>query len=211
MIAPLIRVLRPLRPAAILASLIANAGVSGCADTPVPAALNRTYVNVEHGFSLLYPDTLDFREYSPDNAAIGYAAGDGFDVRVEVAVESGTAASLEDFVDERARLACAADAPGISLQCPSLERRDRIRTIGRLRGDVLYLRHERSTGPAEPVVEVGQRGPFVAFDLSAEGDDANREFKVLFVRAPVSLEPYLTDANLVLEVARTVRHSDDGS
>src|SRR5690606_24362125 len=134
-----------------------------------------------------------FREYTESNAAIGYAAGDGFDVRVAVAVETGTGESFDAFVAERARLACAADAPGISLQCPSLERRERLRTSGGLRGDVLYLRHERSTGAGGPPVEVGQRGPFVAFDITERGSD---EYTVLFVRAPVSLESYLLDANL---------------
>jgi hypothetical protein len=194
--------------AALAVGLIAAGSSPGCGRTSPPPALNRSYLNEEHGFSVLYPDTLDFREYSAENAAIGYAAGDGFDVRVEVSVETGTASSFDAFVDEHARLACAADAPGVSLRCPSVERQDDIRSLGRIRGDVLYLRHERSTAPGGPPVEVGRRGPFVAFDITAD-EAPEDEFRVLFVRAPVSLEPYLNDAALVLDVARTVRLTDD--
>src|SRR5687767_12553226 len=96
--------------AALLLALISGCARGDGAETP-----HLEYVSSTYGYSVSYPDSLDLREFAPQDVAIGYSAGDAFDVRVELVVQTGTGEEFGQFAREQARAACADEAPGISI------------------------------------------------------------------------------------------------
>jgi hypothetical protein len=161
------------------------------------------YVNTTYGFSIEYPDTMDIREYTPERISIGFAAGDGFDPHLEITVDTDSAASFNELVDRKARDSCAADGPGISINCTTIQRRGTLRAKSREKGDVLYLTLEISE-PGGAVMDSMPRGPYVAFELPTESDLPT----VLFVRAATTRQLWETDVKLIENAARSLEIED---
>ncbi|HEX7023447.1 MAG TPA: hypothetical protein VF187_01405 [Gemmatimonadales bacterium] len=180
----------------------------GCgADDSIAGAAR--YENPTVSFSFEYPDSFDVREYSPSFVAIGSEEGEAFDAVVEVGVEEGEGASFQDFAIERARLACAADGPNLSLQCTDVEMLQPVTTGEGREGISFYLKHVATRPGSGEVVATDGRGPFFAFELEsreAEGG-TNSQYEMLIVRAPVVLEPDQVNAELVRRIARSLRVS----
>jgi hypothetical protein len=194
--------LAPVRPAAVLLLTL----TTGCAEADPAEEWGLEYTSPTYGYTVSYPDSMDLREFTPADVAIGYAAGDGFDVRIELAVESGVAdGGFDEFVRERARLACAGEGPGISIRCTDVTSRGPLKSEGGLKGEILDLVLERAETPGGPAVERAPRGPFVAFDLTEPGDSLAR---VLFVRSPATLDPWHANEQVVLSIARSLERRE---
>jgi hypothetical protein len=172
------------------------AGCKGKEGFDIPTA---HYVSSTYGFSVAYPDTMDVREYVPERISIGFAAGDGFDARVEIAVESDSADSFESLLERKALDSCFADSPSISLSCTTIDHRGSVRAASREEGKVLYLTLlvTDSTGAA---VDSMPRGPYIGFELPS----APARPTVLFVRAPMTRQLWETNVELVTNVARSL-------
>ena len=161
------------------------------------------YVSTTYGFSVDYPDTMDVREYIPDRVSIGFTAGDGFDARVEITVDTDSADSFDELMERKARDSCYADSPTTSLSCGTIQRRGRLRARSGERGEVLYLTLLVSE-PGGVVVDSMLRGPYVGFELPDSSDLPT----VLFIRAPMTRQLYETDVELVTNVARSLEIQD---
>lgn len=156
----------------------------------------------EYDFSVAYPDTLDVREYIPERTSIGFAMGDGFDARTEIALDSDSTLTYEALVEQATLNSCYADGPGISLRCIDIERRGTVRAETREEGEIFYMTMEVTEDGR--VTDTMPRGPYVAFDLSSRRGTPT----VLFVRAPATRQLWETDVDLVLNIARSLRIED---
>lgn len=195
---------RSVRPSRIGGFLATLAWLAACsASDGAGGDATAMYESPRYGFSIEYPDTLDLREYDADHVAIGQASGEALEAVAEVALETGEGDRFEDFAVERARQACAADGPDLSLQCAEVEVLQPVTAAGGAEGIVFYLRHLATRPGTSEVVEAGGRGPFFAFDLSPREEGGAH--RALFIRAPVILTPAEAEAELIRRIALSLR------
>jgi len=163
------------------------------------------YVSESYGYEISFPDTLDVREFTPRYLALGRADGDAFRAAVEVVLETGEAESFEAFAFERARSACSVEGPDLSTICLDAQRVQPFHTAWGVSGMSFFLRHVTTRARTAELVGEGLRGPFVVFDLSPARPLPEGLHVVLFVRAPVVLEPAASDPELVRSVAGSLQ------
>lgn len=196
----------------ILIGIIFLIGVAGflyflTPNQPVatPAADTTTwnaYSNVDHGFSLSYPEALSLLEYTDDMASIGTPIEGGIasvaDTRVMILVgEPGE--SLQDTAVRELADLCAADGPTGSFSCTGVKSAVPFITESGMAGFEIYLKGVLTEIPSGTASEV-DRGPFYAFMLET-GSTAT---KVLIIHAPLNQSVEEADANAIRAIAKTV-------
>lgn len=183
--------------------------LAACAPTPPAAESGGQYTSAVYSFTVEYPDSFDLREYIPEFVAIGRAEGEGFRAAVELSVEMGETegadadTSFEQFVIERARVSCAADGPGMSLQCGDVIQRQPFSTRSGEPGIAFHLEHLTTRPGTAEVLDRDTRGPFFALALSPA--DREAEHAVLIIRPAVTLSPEQVDGALIRAIAESVR------
>lgn len=190
----------------LLGAAVLGVLISACMPAPLGVAARATYHNPEYGFAFSYPETLNLRVYSAEHVALGQAGEDEFAALAEAGVFTaiqGAFASFEAFVIDRARATCAADGPGISLRCTDVQQLVPFETSTGLVGEVFYLAHETVDVASNQVISQSGRGPFFAFNLSANLPGV--QYAVLLIRPPATLEPAEVDSELLRSVAGSVR------
>ncbi|HEX2792616.1 MAG TPA: hypothetical protein VHO23_02780 [Candidatus Paceibacterota bacterium] len=133
------------------------------------------YRSSEYAFS--YPVKYDLKEYRDGSTAIGIGSGDGFDSTVAVSVvESEESAittpfdTIEAFLTSQAKLLCAADGPGESLSCSTVESVTPFTNEQGVFAFELYLTLDHTVLGGETTSTTF--GPVFAFPISPNGDDA---------------------------------------
>lgn|GEM_PF-985893 len=195
-----------LRAAPALRVLAGIALLTGCTNTPPSPAASVEYSNSVYGYSFEYPDSLELHVYSPDHVAVGRETENGFDAALEAGVflaENSDTMPYEEFVADRARTLCAADSPRTSLRCTDLQQQMPFETQTGLTGEVFYLKHETVEPSSGTITAESGRGPFFAFNISANAPAARHA--VLLIRPPTTLEPTQVDSELIRAVANTLR------
>lgn len=174
-------------------------------DTVAPEAAAKEYRNLDHGYALSYPGTLDILEYTPDMATIGRLTDGGIDGVADVRVAIITAEPGESFIDAATRnLAglCAADGPDASFSCTGIERSAPFLSGTGAVGYEAYLTGELTTH-STGAVETVSKGPYYAFLLEG-GATAS---KILVVHAPLNQSASEADAETIKTIARSVSFS----
>lgn len=165
-----------------------------------PSTTPKTYQNLDHGFSLSYPNTLEILEYTDDMASIGSLIEGGIASVVDVRVVIIQGEPGESFVEAAARnLAelCAADGPDASFSCTGLERSSPFVSTSGAVGLEIYLTGELTTGG---IIETVSKGPFYVFLIQGDASVS----KVLLVHAPLNMSASESDAAAIQSVAESV-------
>jgi hypothetical protein len=181
---------------AALALLVIGCGRGG------PDSGSPPYESPGYGFVIDVPDTLVLREYLAEYVAIGRGDGGAFAVAVEIVVEAGVGADFEAAAVESARRGCVADGPGTSLECTEVEALQLFASVSGVPGIVFYLAHRTTRAGTDEVLAVGRRGPFFAFEGSRFDAPPGA---LVFVRAPVTLDPSDAEGALVRRIASSIR------
>lgn len=189
----------------VFASVLLMVATLGCTRSASPPAEPSRYVSGTYSFSFEYPDSLDLREYIPEAISIGRERGEGFDASVEVVVERGEGSDFEAFVLDRARLACAADGPDLSLSCGAATNRRPFTTAEGIAGTVYVLEHSTTRPGTGELLEAGEYGPVYVIPLAADDAVDAGGYHALLVRAPVALGREEVDESLLRAVAESVR------
>jgi len=163
------------------------------------------YRSAAYGFSFAYPEEYEALEYTEENVAIGRSTPQGFDALVEVrlmqSTDGVTYTNYEDFLYERARLACAADGPNESISCTTVQREEAFENESGLTGTLFYL-EEVHTNLTDNSITTSVEGPFLAFNLSANAPED--QFMALIIHPPVTLSPETVNTDLIRSIANSV-------
>lgn len=140
------------------------------------------YTNTEYGYSFSYDTSYKLEAYVPQYVSLYDESTDPrtgvVDVSVDIAnAEDGGFDSYESYIQDRAKVYCAADGPHGSLRCTKVTRKEPINTALGLTGTVFYLELEARIGTTTTMREVG---PFYAFDVSQNVPESR--FAVLLIR-----------------------------
>jgi hypothetical protein len=160
------------------------------------------YENAAYGYSLSYPDTLQVKEYTPEDTVFGNIAGDSVDGVAEARVMTVEGNSGEQFTEALARQLenlCAADGPTGSFSCTGVETSEPFTTTAGVNGTKLYLRGEMkdfATGSTTGV----SKGPYYAFVLKTSASAS----QVLVLHAPLNKSAAESDAPTIEAIAKSL-------
>lgn len=172
-----------------LLALLAAAAWHFFRANPPPAPLPEArYESAAYRFSFEYPEELSAYEYFPESVAVGTEneAG-GFDSVADATVaftdgEGEGYERYEDFVLDRARAFCAADGPGVSIECDEAVTAEPFTADSGAIGTKLMLRlltrsiHEGTTATST-------FGPVYAFPLATSSSAS--EYAALIIHRPL--------------------------
>lgn len=169
-----------------------------------PAAPQHTqsYTNTANGYSLSYPDTLQVKEYTADNAVFGHVTEDAVDGVAEARVMILAGRSGDTFQQTLAKqleILCAADGPRTSFSCTSIQRAEPFATEAGAQGLLLYL-HGESKDLRSGTITVIDKGPYFALTLQSGATVS----KVLVIHAPLNQSAAEADTATIQSIARSV-------
>lgn len=167
------------------------------------SANESVYENSVHGYSLVYPDTLDIREYGDENAVIGTIEPDMVQGRAEIRilnVQGEAGQSLHQAVVEQLKNLCAADGPSASFSCTGIISTEPFTTMYGEQGFVLVLKGELKnleTGETEII----PKGPHYVLTIASSAMIS----KVLVIHPPLNQAQTDADTETIRSIAESVR------
>ncbi|HVU80190.1 MAG TPA: hypothetical protein VHD37_02390 [Candidatus Paceibacterota bacterium] len=159
------------------------------------------YQNAQYGYALSYPDTLQVKEYTPEDTVFGIITGDMVEGVAEARVMTIAGSPGESFDQALARELenlCAADGPRSSFSCTGVETTAPFTNDAGLAGTKLYLHGEKKDLGSGAVTGVS-KGPYYAFVLGT-GATASQ---VLVIHAPLNKSAAEADAATIEAIARS--------
>lgn len=162
----------------------------------------RGYQNTVNGYSLLYPSSLQQKEYSPDNVVFGHISKEQVEGVVEATimnVEGEVGKTYEDTVGTQLMNLCAADGPTSSFSCTRVEQVQPFISVTEVSGHVFNLGGELTDLETGEKVVKG-KGPFFVFPLATSATVS----KVLVIHPPLNKYADEVDSALIRSVAESV-------
>lgn len=161
-----------------------------------------TYQNDTYGYTVTYPDTLEAKEYIPENVVLGVVDGEAIHAVVELRVFTVEGEQGETFIERASRELmnlCAADGPRGSLSCVGVASQEVFEAESGFSGTKLYLTAELQDFAASST-ETFLKGPYYVF-LAGTNATASR---AMVVHAPLARSATEADGATIEMVAKSV-------
>lgn len=166
-----------------------------------PAENTLPYTNAANGYSVAYPNTLEVKEYMPDQVVFGHITNQTVEGVAEarvMVIEGRYQETFQQTLANELEKLCAADGPNGSFYCDSIQSAQPFITTADTQGLLLYLAgHQKSSnGSVTDVV----KGPYFAITLKS-GTTAS---KVLVIQAPLNKSAAEADISVIQSIAKSV-------
>ncbi len=163
------------------------------------------YINAAYGYRFNVPAGYEAMEYTDDMVAVGTPIEGGFDAVANVDLvtpfDDSEEQTFEDLVFTRAMNLCAADGPGMSISCTTVEQTESFETAAGQEGILFYLTEEQHNFETDEV-QTSSKGPFIVLDISDQLPEES--YAALLIYPAIPLAPDEVDADLLRGIAASV-------
>ncbi|HVV15370.1 MAG TPA: hypothetical protein VHD55_03160 [Candidatus Paceibacterota bacterium] len=161
-----------------------------------------TYQNTTYGYAVMYPLSLQTKEYTPEDTVFGHIEGDTVDGVAEarvITVEGQAGETLETAITRELTNLCTADGPTGSFSCTGVESSEAFSTDAGGSGVKLYLHGEMTNFAAHATSSV-LMGPYYVMLLRTSATAS----QALVIHPPLNKKAAEADEPTIEAIAKSV-------
>lgn len=161
-----------------------------------------TYKNLTYGYEVSYPNSIEAKEYIPEDIVFGQIENETVKGIVEIRViniQGEADQTFEDALIRELSNLCAADGPHESFSCIGIESSIPFETRSGIKGNEIYLKGELRNLQTGETKEI-EKGPYFAF-MKGTGATGSQ---VIVVHAPLNQTKAEADISTIKNIAESL-------